>query len=473
MSAVFVSGLLLVGLVFVGAVPRLLNLFIEPDKVYRLYGLHYGIHRAIGLFTNLRFFLELFGNSSYILHYLRWLGYDVSLAGQTGCNFGTEVRHETPFAVTVGDGTMVADGLSIINADFSNSSFKVSRASIGAHSFLGNLISYPSQSRTGENCLLATRVLVPTGGEVRENTGLLGAPSFTIPRSVQRDGTFDHLKSQEELRHHLRAKNSYNRRTMGAFLLAQWGFVFGLAVLELPAAEYYDRHRTTWIAVSLVFPVLWALVYRALCERLVTRFRSLRPQFCSVYDPYYWWHERYWKFIMTPTVAGVLNGTPFKNILWRLLGLRIGERVFDDGSSIPERTLVTVGDGCVINQNSVIQGHSLEDGAFKSQRTVVGAGCTLGVGAFIHYGVTVGDGAELAAGSFLMKGGEVLAGERWGGNPAQEMSGQAALPAARPADSRILAPAGAIPAPVPADAIPAPRTDGRHRGERRRTAADR
>jgi hypothetical protein len=33
----------------------------------------------------------------------------------------------------------------------------------------------------------------------------------------------------------------------------------------------------------------------------------------------------------------------------------------------------------------------------------------------------MGEGAVLAADSFLMKGEEVPAGARWGGNPAREM----------------------------------------------------
>ncbi|MFE6132477.1 hypothetical protein ACFQ6Q_30095, partial [Streptomyces sp. NPDC056437] len=68
----------------------------------------------------------------------------------------------------------------------------------------------------------------------------------------------------------------------------------------------------------------------------------------------------------------------------------------------------------------VIQCHSQEDGAFKSDHATLGAGVTLGVGAFVHYGTTVGDRAFLAADSFLMKGEEVPPRERWGGNPARE-----------------------------------------------------
>lgn len=46
---------------------------------------------------------------------------------------------------------------------------------------------------------------------------------------------------------------------------------------------------------------------------------------------------------------------------------------------------------------------------------------TVGVYAFIHYGVSIGDGVEIAPDSFVMKGEEIPAGARWGGNPAQEL----------------------------------------------------
>ena len=130
-SLVLFFGSVLVGLLVVVTVPRVLNLAIKPDKVYPLYGFHYWVHRAIARMTNIRFFDCLFGDSSYIVHYLRWLGYDLSPVVQTGSNFGCEVKHETPYLSSVGSGTMVADGLSIINADFSSTSFRVSRASIG------------------------------------------------------------------------------------------------------------------------------------------------------------------------------------------------------------------------------------------------------------------------------------------------------------------------------------------------------
>ena len=108
-------------------------------------------------------------------------------------------------------------------------------------------------------------------------------------------------------------------------------------------------------------------------------------------------------------------------VVSRLLGVRLGRRVFDDGAAMTERTLVTIGDDSTLNAGVVIQCHSQEDGHFKSEHITIGAGCTLGVGAFVHYGVNMGDGAVLGAGSFLMKGEEVPARCAVGRQSGQEL----------------------------------------------------
>src|ERR1700690_3451564 len=149
----------------------------------------------IAMMTGIKLLTHFFGDSSYIVHYLRWLGYDLSRIEQTGSNFGTEVGHETPYLSAIGSGTMVADGLSIMNADFSSTSFRVSPVSIGPDNFIGNNIAYPAGGRTGKNCLLATKTMIPLDGEIREGVGLLGSPPFEIPRSVERDLAFDDLRT--------------------------------------------------------------------------------------------------------------------------------------------------------------------------------------------------------------------------------------------------------------------------------------
>ena len=315
---------------------------------------------------------------------------------------------------------MVADGLAIINDEVSSTSFCVTRASIGPHSFLGNDVTYPPGGRTGDNCLLATKVMVPLDGAIRENTGLLGSPCFEIPRTVDRDTRFDHLRTGDEFRRGLAAKNRYNIRTMGLLLFARWVGVLIVTLLELSGLALYDVAGHVATAGLLAAGLLVSALYFALVERCVAGFRSLEPTYCSIYDPRFWVHERLWK-VPALDYLHSFDGTAYKAFIWRLMGVRIGRRVFDDGVHIPERTLVTIGDDCVLNNGSKIQCHSQEDATFKSDHTTMGAGCTIGVGALVHYGVTMGDGSVLAADSFLMKGEEVPAHARWGGNPAREM----------------------------------------------------
>jgi len=187
---------------------------------------------------------------------------------------------------------------------------------------------------------------------------------FQIPRSVDRDTNVQHLRRGEQ--RHLAAKNRHNIGTMALYLLVRWLYVIGILLLGSVTTLF----STQWeghVAVAL-FGVVTALF--------------------TIF---------YWK-VPAQTWIQLFNGTPFKGMVWRMLGVRVGRRLFDDGLTMTERTLVTIGDDC-----------------------------TLGVNAFIHCGTNVGDGAVIEAHSFLMKGEEIPPG-----NPAthhqddRDMAGPAA-----------------------------------------------
>ncbi|HEX6810011.1 MAG TPA: Pls/PosA family non-ribosomal peptide synthetase [Planctomycetota bacterium] len=419
-SVVLYFGAVLLGLVAMGTVPRILSRFLEPDRVYPLYGFHYGVHRAITRMGRTDFYPLLFGDSSYIVHFLRWLGYHLTPVVQTGSNFGSEVKTASPRLSSVGSGTMVADGLSVINDEFSSTSFRVSRVAIGPRNFLGNHVTYPVGGKTGDNCLLATKVMVPLDGKVHEGVGLLGSPAFEIPRSVERDSRFDHLRQGEALRRGLAAKNRFNLRTMGIFLSTRWLGVFLVVVIDLAAIElFYDASAHSVMSAMIALSAVVAALYYAAVEGAFEKLSPPPPPICSMYDSRFWWVERVWK-LHPIHFMHLFDGTPFKGVLWRLIGVRIGRRLYDDGVYISEPTLTTIGDECVFNELSKIQCESQEDGTFKSGPSTLGCRCTIGPNALVHYGVTMGDGSSLAADAFLMKGEYVPPRAHWGGNPARE-----------------------------------------------------
>lgn len=419
-TAVLFFGGVIAALVVLATVPRLLGMFVRPGRTYPLFGFHHAVHRTIVLMTNRKSLTRLFGDSSSIVHYLRWIGYRLSPVQQTGSNFGTAVKHESPYLSRVGTGTMVADGLSLMNAEYSSTSFRLAPTAIGARNFLGNRIAYPAGGRTGDNCLLATKVAVPVSGPLRHDVGLLGSPCFEIPRSVRRDSTFDEPGPGDGtgLRRALAAKNRHNAVTMAWHLLTAWLYFFCVTLIFALAASRYPVWGTAALALANAVLLPFTLLYYVLLERAVTAVHPPQPLFSSIYDRRFWRRERYWK-VPYETYLHILDGTPFKSLVWRLLGVRIGVRVFDDGCFLTERPMVRIGDDCTLNAGSVLQCHSQEDGTFKSDRIALGDRCTLGVGAFVHYGVTVGDGAVLAPDCFLMKGETVPEHTRWAGNPAR------------------------------------------------------
>jgi non-ribosomal peptide synthetase-like protein len=420
-SLVAFLGPLLLGAVVVLSVPRVLRRFVVPGRVYPLYGVHDALQRLIRRLSNVMIYLELFGDSSYVVGYLRALGYRMPDVEQTGSNFGADQRHETPFAVEIGRGTMVSDEVSLINAEYSSTSFRVVPLEIGTENFFGTRVAFPAGGRTGRDCMIASKAMVPLDGPVRENVGLLGSPCFEIPRSVTQDAQFDHLRQGEEFRRRLGAKNRHNLMTMAAFLGVRWLHVLLLTLLLMCAGALYKSigAAPALFAASLT-AVIFTLAYFVAVERGFLRFRPLQARYCSIYEPYFWWHERYWK-LLAPSLE-MFNGTPLKGLTWRLVGVRVGKRLFDDGCGIPERSLVTIGDDCTLGAGSVIQCHSMEDGIFKSDHTVVGNRSTVGTDALVHYGVRIGEGASLLPDSFVMKGETVPAGATWGGNPASAVS---------------------------------------------------
>jgi len=416
-------GSIIVGLVMVVTLPRLLNLFLRPDHDYPLYGFHYFIHRSIERLSNVKFYNELFGDSSYIVHYLRAIGYRFLGMVQTGSNFGMAQRHENPFLCEIGKGSMVSDGLLMLNAEISTASFRLSRVRIGAQSFLGNAIAFPPGAVTGDNCLFGTKVMVPIDGTLRENVGLLGSPSFEIPRSVRRDTRFDLYKRPDILRQRLRGKNLSNTVTMLLFLLA-YTTAANISILTWHYAyPVFCNYGALYLTIYAVAMLAVLSPFFILIDRASLSFRRLQPRYCSIYDDYFWDHERHWKLGMSndQMLLGMLNGTPFKGLAWRALGVKVGKKLFDDGAAISEKTLVSLGDHCTLNDHCTLQSHSLEDGTFKSDHITIGDGCTIAANCYVHYGVQMENGVTLDPDSFLMKGEHAESQSIWQGNPAREM----------------------------------------------------
>lgn len=406
-------------LVHVG-VPRALAPMLKPGKYHSLYGPYYFAAQLMAAFSNMRSFHILFGDSSYAVPYLQVLGIRQPDVLQTGSNFGTSMSQDMPSVCEIGSGTMVSDDLVFVNFEYSGGSFRVGETKLGRHNFLGNNVFFPTKANVHDNCLLASKVMLPIDGEACANTGLLGSPCFEIPRSARSDQTFDPVPSTPEGFARLRKKNLYNLRTMALYLFCNWLALFvGVTASYTALSAFQTIDVTALISSAFAFMSGAGAVYIAQ-EKLSLGSTHLKPQSCTIHDKAFWWVERHWKLCETP-FKYVFRGTPLRPWIHRFLGVEMGRRVFDDGSFITEKTLTRIGDDTCINAEASVQAHSLEDGLFKSDYITIKDACSIGPMAYVHYGVVMEQNTSVSSDSFVMKGTKTKSCSVWAGNPAEAM----------------------------------------------------
>jgi non-ribosomal peptide synthetase-like protein len=401
-----------VGGVTVLTIPKIAVIPLKPGKKYRLYGIYYWLFGLVKRTSNSQFYGDLFGDSSAIVHYLRAIGIKFPNPVQTGSNFGTGQKQHVPTMCEVGSGTVVSDGFTMNNADYTTHGFTVREVKVGARSFIGNGVMYPPGAALGDDVLLATKVMVPIDGPVRSGVGLLGSPAFEIPRTVARDKEFAHLNQGEALREGLKGKNRHNLGTALIFLTVHYmsGYVGIASLLTL------IKVGPVGVIASALIMITFRLLFESFVDAAVRGFKPLQPLYCSMYDIRHWRHERYWK-VSAPSVIMLFNGTPFKSLAWRTLGVKVGKMLFDDGVGIPERTMASIGDHVTLGSHSTLHGHSLEDGVFKTDWVRVGSYASIGPGACLQYDSEVGEGAIISTDAYFMSGERAEAGTVWEGNP--------------------------------------------------------
>jgi acetyltransferase-like isoleucine patch superfamily enzyme len=119
--------------------------------------------------------------------------------------------------------------------------------------------------------------------------------------------------------------------------------------------------------------------------------------------------------------AALLPFTPvfLRPVVARLFGARVGRDVAI-GGSIDDPWLVTLGNGAVLGNNSLVAGSMVAGGRFTLGQVHIGAGATVGANAIVLPGTELGDGAQLLAGSVVVAGTRIPSGETWRGNPARK-----------------------------------------------------
>ncbi|HEX3605708.1 MAG TPA: Pls/PosA family non-ribosomal peptide synthetase [Candidatus Dormibacteraeota bacterium] len=356
----------------------------------------------------------------YLAPLLRLLGARVGRWAEV-----STINFVDPDMLTLGDESFVAGETVVAPAVFHRGCVALGPARVGRRSFVGNGAILPGFCSMGEGSLLGLHS-VPTTAEVEADTTLLGSPAVRLPRRQQSQAF------PEELTFRPRTRLVACRLAIEFLRLVLPPAIAGMSVLlELEATVRLAGAVPPGVLIALM-PLIGIggamscyLSVVALKWLVIGRYRERVEPMWNV------WVRRTelvtgcYSMLAAPALAGLLSGTPMLAPLLRLLGARIGRRVFLATIAFSEFDLVELGDDSSMGEEAALQTHLYEDRVMKMSRVRVGERSSLGAVSVVLYDAEVGAGARVDAQTLVMKGEYLPCGTRWRGIPARAVAAPA------------------------------------------------
>jgi non-ribosomal peptide synthetase-like protein len=327
----------------------------------------------------------------------------------------------SPDCLQINTESFVADAASLGAARVQNGVVKIDNIVIGKRTFIGNSALVPVGAKIPDNCLIGCLSSTPVDA-MPPNSSWLGSPPFFLP-ARQTSGQF----SEEETFRPTRWLVA--QRLFIEFFRITLPSTFFIIVTNVLLSAVLVMHGevNTWLIIA-IFPLLYfkagllaALTMVAFKWLLMGRYRPCeRP----LWSPFVWRTEAVTALLdsfASPFFLDLLAGTPFICWFFRLLGAKIGRRVYLDTTELTEFDLVHIGDDVAINHDCTLQTHLFEDRVMKMSTVEVGGGCHLGSMSLVLYDTKLEPGSSVDDLSLVMKGETLPANTHWAGIPGRRL----------------------------------------------------
>ena len=335
----------------------------------------------------------------------------------------------SPDLLTLDDESFIADVASLGAHRVENGLMTVAGNHIGKRSFIGNSALLPPGAVIGDNCLIGCLSTTPRDSQEAAiaGTSWVGSPAVFLPqRQAVADFPLEQTFSPTASLYAQRAFIEFWRIT-----LPPTCFIALTSVLLSYIAFHRDDefhpypHGITFVDLLLVFPLLYGgcavaagLFVVGLKWLVMGRYR---PDERPLWSHFVWRSEMITAlhdYLAVPFIAHALCGTPLICWYFRLMGAKIGRRVYMNTVQLTEFDLVEVGDDACLNSDATLQTHLFEDRVMKMSYVRVGPACNVGAQSLVLYDTQMEAGSTLGDLSLLMKGETLPAGTRWQGIPA-------------------------------------------------------
>jgi non-ribosomal peptide synthetase-like protein len=328
----------------------------------------------------------------------------------------------SPDLLSIGEESFIADSVSLGAPRVRGGVVTIGRNRIGKRSFIGNSAMLPPETVIGDSVLIGCLSVPPANAAdaLRQDSTWMGSPAVYLPQRQQsvafsEQTTFNPtplLRIQRAIIEFIRV------------VMPSTGFIILISVMFsalLLLRDYFSLMETL-----LFFPFLYlgcglaATIVTILAKwALIWRYRPCEK---PLWSTFVWRNEllnALHEHLAEPFLIGALSGTPFLCWYFRLLGAKIGRRVYMETTDFSEFDLASIGDEANLNADCTIQTHLFEDRVMKMSTVEIGPHCNVGAGSLVLYDTRMEQGSSLGDLSLLMKGEVLPAGSPWEGIPAR------------------------------------------------------
>ncbi|PQJ09072.1 peptide synthetase [Flavipsychrobacter stenotrophus] len=411
------SYIIIFSLVTIG-LTRLLQRGIKPGK-YPIYS---------GFYLRKWFADQLMSLSLIVLHPIYATVFVSIWFRALGAKVGKNTEISTASSVThplleIGKNAFVADAVTLGESDVRGQQLILEKTIIGNNSFVGNSALIPQGYHLPGRMLIGVLSTPPDAQQLEgaKAKDWFGSPAIALPRR-QESRTFP---AEQTLRP---SPQRILGRTIVEFIriLIPETTIIICSILFIAYSHdlLVEKH---WWEIAYTLPVYY-LYYMGLPAFLVTFVmkwvfvRRFNAEQKPMWTPKVWISEAItstYEALTVPFVLDYMRGTPWLPILLRLMGVKIGKRVWMNTTDITEFDMVSIGDDTALNEDCGPQTHLFEDRVMKVGPIKIGQRCNIGARSIILYDSEIGNDVGVDPLSLVMKGENLQPETNWGGSPVR------------------------------------------------------
>ena len=291
----------------------------------------------------------------------------------TGAKIGkraeiSTVNYISTDLLKIGNESFLADSVNIGPPVVINGYMIFRTTQVGTRSFLGNSAVLPTGSKVEDGCLIGVLSITPSLPEAAKmkDASWLGSPPMFLPNR-QKSPEFPEkytFKPTFDL-YLLRSLIEFFKITLPFAIASILLLIFYNYAYIIFKSGHYLRfiYEAPLILILLsVSTIFFGWLFKTI---LIGRYK---PDAKPLWNSFVWRNEfinSISENLVYPFFEFMFLGTPFAPIYFRIMGARIGKRVFMETTEITEFDLVTIGDESALNFGCTIQTHLFEDRVMK------------------------------------------------------------------------------------------------------------